>query len=143
MVRSCCENCIIWNKTVDQIYAPEDDIIKEGVPETGHYCPILDTFKHRIPPDVWENGCNSFHSRAFIMTEKMAREYHSAFGSMPFYAEPSNVLVVEDGNGTLYRIEDSEAVFLDRIRRSKEIGRNLFFEECKPIDPYPDPDTDY
>ena len=77
------------------------------------------------------------------MTEKMAYEYYLAFGSVPFYIEPSSTLAVEDKNGDLYLIDDSEAAFLDRIRRSKEAGRNLFFEECKPINPYPDPKADY
>lgn len=64
-------------------------------------------------------------------------KYFEAFQAFPFYAEPSNDLVVEDEGGTLYKIDEPESVTLDRIRRSVEAGRNLFFEELQKIDPYP------
>lgn len=66
------------------------------------------------------------------MTQKMTIEYFTAFNSVPFVSEPSNAVIVEDGDGTAFLVTDTEAQFLDRIRRSKEVGRNLFFEECKP-----------
>lgn len=70
-------------------------------------------------------------------------EYFAAFGSFPFLAEPSNDLVVEDENGTMYKVDEPESATLDRIRRSKEVGRNLFFEELQPFDPYPNETTQY
>lgn len=71
------------------------------------------------------------------------KDYFEAFGSMPFMAEPSSVLVVEDGEGNLYKIDEPEEATVDRIRRSKEAGRNLFFEELTPFDPYTDENTQY
>lgn len=70
-------------------------------------------------------------------------KYFEAFRSFPFLAEPSNDLVVEDENGTMYKIDEPEYVTLDRIQRSIEVGRNLFFEELKPFDPYPQETTQY
>lgn len=70
-------------------------------------------------------------------------DYFKAFGSMPFMAEPSSVFVVEDENGTLFKVDEPEQVTVDRIRRSKEVGRNLFFEELEPFDPYPDNEDQY
>ena len=64
-------------------------------------------------------------------------KYVEAFRAFPFYAEPSNDLVVEDENGAMYKIDEPESVTLDRIRRSVEVGRNLFFEELPKFDPYP------
>lgn len=71
------------------------------------------------------------------------KEYFEAFGSMPFMAEPSGALVVEDDIGTLFKIDEPEQVTIDRIRRSKEAGQNLFFEELPPFDPYPDIGAQY
>lgn len=66
--------------------------------------------------------------------------YFEAFGSMPFFAEPSSVIVVEDENGSLYMVDEPEEKTIDRIQRSKEAGRNLFFEELPPYQPYPTDD---
>lgn len=65
-------------------------------------------------------------------------KYYEAFGSMPFVAEPSNTIVVEDENGTLYVVDEPEEKTLDRIQRSKEAGRNLFFEELPVFQPCPE-----
>jgi hypothetical protein len=70
-------------------------------------------------------------------------KYFEAFRAFPFLAEPSNDLVVEDENGTMYKIDEPESVTLDRIQRSIEVGRNLFFEELKPFDQYPQETTQY
>lgn len=71
------------------------------------------------------------------------QEYYEAFDAWPFVAEPTNDLVVEDENGILYKIDEPEQVTLDRIRRSKEAGRNLFFEELERIDPYTNEEAQY
>ena len=70
-------------------------------------------------------------------------QYYEAFGSMPFFAEPSSTIVVEDENGTMYNVDEPEEQTIDRIRRSKDVGRNLFFEELQPFDPYPNKDDLY
>lgn len=64
--------------------------------------------------------------------------YFEAFGSMPFFAEPSSVIVVEGENGSLYMVDEPEEKTLDRIQRSKEAGRNLFFEELPVFQPCPE-----
>ena len=50
---------------------------------------------------------------------------------------------MEDGDGNLYKIDEPEEVTVDRIRRSKEAGRNLFFDELEPFDPYKNEDAQY
>ncbi len=62
------------------------------------------------------------------------------FGSLPIIAEPSSDIVIEDENGTMYKIDEPESITVDRIRRSMEVGRNLFFEELQPFDPSPSKD---
>lgn len=64
-------------------------------------------------------------------------KYFEAFRVFPYFAEPSNDVVVEDENGVTYKVDEPEAVTLDRIQRSIEAGRNLFFEELPEFDPYP------
>lgn len=71
------------------------------------------------------------------------QDYFEAFGSLPFVAEPTDVLIVEDDDGNMFKVDEPEQVTLDRIRRSKEAGRNLFFEELEPFDPYTEEDTQY
>ena len=41
-------------------------------------------------------------------------------------------------DGRMYMIPDSETdeTFIDRIRRSKEAGRNLFYEEFEEFNPH-------
>lgn len=73
----------------------------------------------------------------------LREKYFEAFKAVPFRAEPSNDLVVEDENGTLYKIDEPESVSLDRIKRSIDAGRNLFFEELAPFDPYPQETDQY
>ena len=70
-------------------------------------------------------------------------KYFEAFRSRPFYAEPTNDAVVEDDNGTMYKVDEPEAVTLDRIKRSVDAGRNLFFEELPPFNPYPKGNDQY
>lgn len=43
------------------------------------------------------------------------------------------------GDSTEYimPLDESDEVFLDRIERSKQAGRNLFFEEWEKADPLP------
>ena len=70
-------------------------------------------------------------------------KYFEAFSTSPFFAEPSNDVVVEDDNGVMYKVDEPEAVILDRIQRSVEAGRNLFFEELPEFDPYPHEENQY
>ena len=58
------------------------------------------------------------------------------------YEEPGNDLVVEDGNSYLVPKNETDETFLDRLKRSKKCGRNLFFEECKQANPL-NPNDDY
>ena len=64
-------------------------------------------------------------------------KYFEAFRVLPYFAEPSNDVVVEDENGVTYKVDEPETVTLDRIQRSIEAGRNLFFEELPEFDPDP------
>ena len=70
-------------------------------------------------------------------------KYFEAFGAFPFFAEPSNDVMVEDEDGTMYKVDEPESATLDRIKRSAEAGRNLFFEELHPFDPYPQETAQY
>lgn len=48
-----------------------------------------------------------------------------------FYGEPNDLIMISnDENVTVIQpIDETEAVFLDRLERSKKAGKNLFFEE--------------
>ena len=62
-------------------------------------------------------------------------DYDDTFGSIIRHHMPDGPAYVEDPEtGKKYAIPDGETLeqFCDRIRRSKECGRNLFFEEWDP-----------
>lgn len=69
--------------------------------------------------------------------------YLEAFSTSPFFAEPSNVVIVEDDNGVMYNVDEPESATVDRIRRSVKAGRNLFYEELPQYDPYPQKTSQY
>ncbi|MDO4281751.1 MAG: hypothetical protein Q4C56_08985 [Peptococcaceae bacterium] len=46
------------------------------------------------------------------------------------YLEPSDFVMINNGEITLLNPpEETDAIFLDRLERSKAAGRNLFYEE--------------
>ncbi len=67
------------------------------------------------------------------MRDSMISAYEEAFpNSKVCFLMPSGDLsVVDFDNNREYRMpeDETEDIFMDRIRRSQEKGRNLFFEE--------------
>ena len=60
--------------------------------------------------------------------------YWKQFGTI-YNAEPDGGLFVEDEDGTAYKAPEGETdqSFADRMKRSKEARRNLFFEEWEKV----------
>ena len=71
-----------------------------------------------------------------MITDEARMEYWKQYGAV-YYGEPGDGLFVEDDDGNAYQAPEGEtdAIFRDRIRRSKEAGRNLFYEEWKKVEP--------
>ena len=71
------------------------------------------------------------------MSDSIICAYEEAFpNSKVCFLMPSGDLSVVDFNSNReYRMpeEETEETFMDRIRRSQEQGRNLFFEEWPPF----------
>ena len=77
----------------------------------------------------------------------MFDDYQEAFPESKMAAlEPSGeVVAIDYANGTKHLMPDEETnvTFYDRIRRSQECGRNLFFEEWPVYEPEYSPDIIY
>ena len=81
-----------------------------------------------------------------MVNESLIEDYREAFNGAPIgFEEPNGELTVSDCEHDKMYVApagETDESFLDRINRSKESGRNLFFEEW-PIYVYPtliDPD---
>ena len=63
--------------------------------------------------------------------------YREAFpdSKLCFLMPDGDVTVVDFENNREYKmpLEETTESFMDRIRRSQEVGRNLFFEEWPPL----------
>lgn len=71
-------------------------------------------------------------------------EYGRRFGECK-YLYPSNQLVVIDSDGKVYKAPEAEGAesFHDRLKRSIQEKRNLFYEEYTQFDPYPEKQAIY
>ena len=71
------------------------------------------------------------------MNDAVIIAYEEAFpeSKLCFLSPSGNVAVVDFANNEEYVMpdEETEESFMDRIRRSQEAGRNLFFEEWPPL----------
>ena len=72
--------------------------------------------------------------------------YREAFpdSKLCFLMPDGAVTVVDFENNHEYKmpLEETTESFMDRIRRSQEVGRNLFFEEWPPLAHEWETDTD-
>jgi hypothetical protein len=66
------------------------------------------------------------------LSVKCILAYRDQFDDNCFFAEPSDLIMVEDPQTKKYYIStytETEEEFMDRLKRSQEAQRNLFFEE--------------
>ena len=70
--------------------------------------------------------------------------YRKELNGRIYYAEPGGVLVVEGPDGRAYKVaETTDEGFIDRLKRSEKEGRNLFLEDDRLFEPYPEKDVVY
>lgn len=71
------------------------------------------------------------------MNDSMIRAYEEAFPESKLcFLSPSGdatAVDLENNKEFIMPFEETEEVFMDRIRRSKEQGCNLFFQEWPPL----------
>ena len=68
------------------------------------------------------------------LTPKMIKAYYEAFKRKVYVDEPTDNVIIEDSSGNAFSLDVTEEQFMDKIKRSKEAGRNLFYEESKPYE---------
>ena len=72
------------------------------------------------------------------MTDTMMNAYEEAFpeSKLCFLSPGGDATAVDLENEKEYVMpfDETEEVFMDRIKRSQQAGRNLFFEEWKPLE---------
>lgn len=66
-----------------------------------------------------------------MLSTKCVFEYRNQFPSDKcYFGEPGSQILIENGETAFISpFNETDKIFFDRLKRSREVGRNLFYEE--------------